>query len=53
MFQRFPAFADSVQYWHVHDLDAGTPQEAFAQIEANLRQLMISLSPSGETHVPQ
>lgn len=43
MAQRFPAFADQVQYWHVHDLDAATPQEAFAEIEANVRRLIASL----------
>ena len=54
MDQRFPAFAGRVQYWHVHDLDAGTPPEAFAQIEANLRQLIISLSPTAAVpRVPQ
>lgn len=45
MLKRFPALADRVQYWHVHDLDAATPEDAFAEIESNVRQLIASLSP--------
>lgn len=46
MAQRFPAYVGRVQYWHVHDLDAATPQEAFAEIETNVRQLILSLAAS-------
>ena len=52
MTQRFPAHAGRVQYWHVHDLDAATPQEALAQIETNVRQLIGSLAGSAAAAPP-
>jgi protein-tyrosine phosphatase len=42
--QLFPDWADRVRYWHVHDLDAATPQEALAELEALVRALMDELS---------
>lgn len=52
MTQRFPAHAGRVQYWHVHDLDAATTQEALTQIETNVRQLIASLSGSAPAAPP-
>ncbi len=51
---RFAAHAQRVQYWHVHDLDAATPQEALAQIETNVRQLIVwlSVSPAAAPPLP-
>jgi protein-tyrosine phosphatase len=37
--QRFPAWADRVEYWHIHDLDGATPQEALAGIEREVLAL--------------
>jgi protein-tyrosine phosphatase len=31
--ERFPAWADRVEYWHVHDLDLSSAHEAIAEIE--------------------
>jgi len=37
--QRFPDWADRVEYWHVHDLDGATPQEALAGLEREVLAL--------------
>lgn len=37
--QRFPAWVDRVEYWHIHDLDSATPQEALADIEREVLAL--------------
>lgn len=31
--QNFPAWINQVEYWHVHDIDQATPEEALPQIE--------------------
>ena len=49
MQERFPAWAGRVRYWHVHDTDAATPQQAFAEIEANVKGLIASLCSPLET----
>ena len=36
----FPGWADRVEYWHVHDLDLATPDEALAMIEAHVERLI-------------
>ena len=41
--QRFPAWADRVEYWHIHDLDGATPQEALAGIEREVLALASQL----------
>jgi protein-tyrosine phosphatase len=43
MERRFPRWANRVEYWHVHDLDAGAPDDACAQIEKHVRGLMDEL----------
>jgi protein-tyrosine phosphatase len=40
---RFAAFAGRVEYWHVHDLDGAAPQEALAQVEVLVRELVAGL----------
>ena len=40
---RFPAWADRIEYWHVHDLDAADPEEACAEIERLVRGLVDQL----------
>jgi protein-tyrosine phosphatase len=34
MTARFPRHAEKVEYWQVHDLDAGSPADTFAAIDA-------------------
>ena len=36
---RFPAQESRVEYWHVHDLDAATPEQTIAAIETKVAQL--------------
>lgn len=40
---RFPAWAARVEYWHVHDLDGATADEALAEIEERVRALVSAL----------
>ncbi len=40
---RFASFASRVEYWHVHDLDGAAPQEALAQVEVLVRELVVGL----------
>ncbi len=44
MQERFAAYANQVEYWHVHDLDAATPQEALSDVEHHVRELLRSLA---------
>ena len=41
--RQFPAWPDRVRYWHVHDLDLSTGEEATAQIEGLVADLIESL----------
>ena len=38
--QRYPRWKDRVEYWHVHDLDSATPEQACDQIERDVTQLV-------------
>lgn len=38
--QHFSGWQDRVEYWHVHDLDAATPDVALAQIVEQVEQLI-------------
>lgn len=40
MERRHPKHAARVQYWHVHDLDAGTPDQAMTQLEQLVTELV-------------
>jgi protein-tyrosine phosphatase len=40
---RFPVWADRVEYWHVHDLDAAAPEDALAEIQEQVRSLVSRL----------
>lgn len=42
--ERFPAWQDRVEYWHVHDLDGAGPREACQHIERQVRQLVAELA---------
>ena len=41
--RQFPAWPDRVQYWHVHDLDLATGEQATAEIEGLVVELIASL----------
>jgi len=41
--QRYPAWPDRVEYWHIHDLDKSTPVEALSQIADRVTALMAEL----------
>jgi protein-tyrosine phosphatase len=43
--QRFPAWPDRVEYWHIDDLDAATSETALAAIAQEIAKLMVRLSP--------
>ncbi|HTB62297.1 MAG TPA: hypothetical protein VK737_01805 [Opitutales bacterium] len=36
---RFPGYASQVEYWKIHDLDAGTPADTLAAIDLEVRRL--------------
>jgi protein-tyrosine phosphatase len=38
--ERFPAWIEQIEYWHVHDLDAATPEEALPQIRQEVLRLV-------------
>jgi protein-tyrosine phosphatase len=42
--QRFPQWVAKVEYWHIHDLDAATADEALPEIEDEIRSLIQRLS---------
>jgi len=44
MTARFPHWADKIEYWHVHDLDAADPADACAQIDRHVRNLLADLA---------
>lgn len=44
---RFPAWEDRVEYWHIHDVDCGSVQEALARIEREVKALSRRLAPNG------
>jgi protein-tyrosine phosphatase len=41
---RFPAWRDRIEYWHVHDLDCATPDDAFPHLESELIRLLDRLA---------
>jgi len=44
MRERFPHWADRIEYWHVHDLDAAHPDDACAEIERLVQGLIQQVS---------
>lgn len=41
--KRFDRFADRVEYWDIHDVDASTPEEQLPLLRAKVRQLVTEL----------
>lgn len=50
--QRFPAWSDRVEYWHVHDMDGFTPAQALPEIERQVTELLARLSSNGRHDGP-
>jgi protein-tyrosine phosphatase len=46
LLKRFPAWAEKVEYWHVHDIDFADPEEALPQIQQEVLRLVARLKPS-------
>jgi len=44
MTQKFPAWTERIEYWHVHDIDYAAPEEALPQIEHAVRALLERLA---------
>lgn len=42
--QRFPDWTNRVEYWHIDDVDYARPEDALADLEYNVRQLIKRLS---------
>jgi len=42
--QNFPDWADKIEYWHVHDVDAASVSETLLYIERELQALMQRLA---------
>jgi protein-tyrosine phosphatase len=38
--ERFPAWTERVEYWHVHDLDRATASDGLAEIERQIEALL-------------
>ena len=43
--RQFPDWPDRVRYWHVHDLDLATGEQATAEIEGLVVELIEALRP--------
>ena len=43
--KRFDRFADRVEYWDIHDVDASTPEEQLPLLHARVRALVSELAP--------
>jgi protein-tyrosine phosphatase len=42
--KRFPGWEDRVEYWHIHDLDQATADQALTEIEEKVKELLARLS---------
>lgn len=47
MHAQFPDWEDRVEYWHVHDLDVGGPEDAIPAIERAVRQVLDKVALKG------
>ncbi len=44
---RYPGWEERVEFWHVHDLDQATPEEALVEIEEAVEELVVRLAGNG------
>ncbi len=40
MERKFPEWADRVEYWHIHDVDCATPDDALPLLERRVAELL-------------
>jgi low molecular weight protein-tyrosine phosphatase len=45
--ERFPAWVDRIEYWHIHDLDCAAPSHALSELERAIDALVERLSAEG------
>ncbi|MCA9117715.1 MAG: low molecular weight phosphatase family protein [Planctomycetaceae bacterium] len=45
--ERFPGWADRVEYWHIHDIDFESADTALTSLEQHVRQLVQRLAAAG------
>jgi protein-tyrosine phosphatase len=45
--ERFPGWAERVRFWHIHDIDSGTVEEALAGLEREVMALAAELRAAG------
>jgi protein-tyrosine phosphatase len=50
--ERFPAWEDRVEFWHIHDLDGATPREALPCLEQQVLALAHRLREGGPARTP-
>jgi hypothetical protein len=50
--ERFPAWTERVEFWHVHDLDGATPEEALPEIQQEVLRLVARLKPCPNDNNP-
>ena len=43
--KRYPQWVNRVQYWHIHDIDQAEPQDALAELETLVKELIERLKP--------
>jgi protein-tyrosine phosphatase len=44
MLERFPQWAQRIDYWHIHDLDCSEPEIALVELENQVRGLVARLA---------
>ncbi len=49
MREQFRDWENRIEYWHVHDLDGATPEEALPEIEEKVLRLVDELARAAET----
>jgi protein-tyrosine phosphatase len=40
MRERFPDWADRIEYWHIHDIDVSEPAAALGELEQHVHELI-------------
>ena len=53
MIERFPAWIDRVEFWHVDDLDCAAPEHALPELEQHVAELLTRLKTSSSWQVTQ
>jgi protein-tyrosine-phosphatase len=51
MTRRFPNWADRIEYWHIHDIDAALPEHALAELEELVAGLLERLAATSRQSV--